>query len=194
MLNAAQIATGLGMSGQTVARYLGIMEDLFLVRRLHPWAANSSKRLVKSPKVYVRDTGLLHALLGIEELEDLLGNPILGASWEGFIIENILDVLPPEAEPSFYRTSAGAEIDLVLNWKNGERWAIEIKRSLRDPKPQIGFYNGCKDIQASKQIVIYPGRDTYSLDEKTQVMGVERFMPLIGEDAATAKRKRSTLQ
>lgn len=194
MLNAAQIATGLGMSGQTVARYLGIMEDLFLVRRLHPWAVNSSKRLVKSPKVYVRDTGLLHALLGIEEFEDLLGNPILGASWEGFIIENILDLLPSEAEPYFYRTSAGAEIDLVLNWKNGERWAIEIKRSLRDPKPQVGFYNGCKDIQATKQIVIYPGRDTYPLDEKTQVMGVERFTPMLDRDTDTAKRKRSTLQ
>ena len=194
MMNAAQIATGLGMSGQTVVRYLGIMEDLFLVRRLHPWSSNSSKRLVKSPKIYVRDTGLLHALLGIEGFEDLLGNPILGASWEGFIIENILDLTPSEAEPSFYRTSAGAEIDLILKWKNGERWAIEIKRSLRDPKPQVGFYNGCRDIKATKQIVIYPGQDTYWLDEKTQVMGVERFTPLLHADQATVKRKRSTLQ
>ncbi len=176
MLNAAQIAGGLGVSGHTVARYLDIMVDLLLVRRLQPWAANAGKRLVRSPKVYVRDSGLLHALLGIHNREELLGHPVVGASWEGMLIENILEALPPAVRPTFYRTSAGAEIDLVLEFSAGRRWAIEIKRTLTDPRPSKGFYLGCEDLAASRRIVLYPGEETYPLDAKTEVMPLGRLL------------------
>ncbi len=176
MLNAAQLANGLGVSGHTVARYLDIMVDLLLVRRLQPWAVNAKKRLVRTPKVYVRDSGLLHALLGIRNMEELLGHPVVGASWEGMLIENILGALPPTARTSFYRTSAGAEIDLVIEFSAKERWAIEIKRSLGSPAPSKGFYNGCEDIKATRQIVLYPGDERFKLDKKTDVMPLETFM------------------
>ncbi len=176
MLNAAQLAGALGVSGQTVARYLDIMVDLLLVRRLQPWAANAKKRLVRTPKVYVRDTGLLHALLGIHGREDLLGHPVAGASWEGMLIENILGVLAPTARPSFYRTFAGAEVDLVIELTARERWAVEIKRSLQDPRPAKGFFIACDDLKASRRIVLYPGDESYPLDRQTEVMAVEKFL------------------
>ena len=176
MLNAAQLANGLGVSGHTVARYLDIMVDLLLVRRLQPWAANAKKRLVRTPKVYVRDSGLLHALLGIRSMEELLGHPVVGPSWEGMLIENILSALPVTARTSFYRTSAGAEIDLVIEFSAKERWAIEIKRSLGNPAPSRGFYNGCEDIKATRQIVLYPGEERFRLDKKTEVMPLETLI------------------
>ena len=176
MLNAAQLANGLGVSGHTVARYLDIMVDLLLVRRLQPWAANAKKRLVRTPKVYVRDSGLLHALLGIRSMEEVLGHPVVGPSWEGMLIENILSALPATARTSFYRTSAGAEIDLVIEFNAKERWAIEIKRSLGNPAPSRGFYNGCEDIKATRQIVLYPGEERFRLDKKTEVMPLETLI------------------
>ena len=176
MLNAAQLASGLGVSGHTVARYLDIMVDLLLVRRLQPWAANAKKRLVRTPKVYVRDSGLLHALLGIRSMEELLGHPVVGPSWEGMLIENILGTLPVTARTSFYRTSAGAEIDLVIEFSAKERWAIEIKRSLGSPAPSKGFYNGCEDIKATRQIVLYPGEERFKLDKKTEVMPLQKLL------------------
>src|ERR1700730_15597399 len=176
MLNAAQLAAGLGISGQTVARYLDIMVDLLLVRRLQPWASNVGKRLVRSPKVYVRDSGLLHTLLGIRDQETLLGHPVVGASWEGMLIENILDVLPATARTTFYRTSVGAEIDLVVEFNAKERWAIEIKRSLGNPAPSKGFYIGCEDIHATRQIVLYPGKERFKIDAKTEVMSLETLL------------------
>ena len=176
MLNAAQIAGALGVSGATVARYLDLMVDLLLVRRLQPWAANAKKRLVRTPKVYVRDSGVLHALLGIREMEELLGHPVAGASWEGMLIENILGALPATARSSFYRTSAGAEIDLVIEFNARERWAIEIKRSLGNPAPSRGFYIGCDDIEATRRIVLYPGDESYPIDKKTQVMPLCELM------------------
>jgi uncharacterized protein len=176
MLNAAQLAAGLGISGQTVARYLDIMVDLLLVRRLQPWSANIGKRLVRSPKVYVRDSGLLHTLLGIRDQETLLGHPVVGSSWEGMLIENILSTVSATTRAWFYRTAVGAEIDLVLEPAPNERWAIEIKRSLGDPKPSKGFYIGCEDIKAVRQIVLYPGDETYKLDRKTEVMPLRTFL------------------
>jgi predicted AAA+ superfamily ATPase len=176
MLNAAQLASGLGVSGHTVARYLDIMVDLLLVRRLQPWSTNAKKRLVRTPKVYVRDTGLLHALLGIRDQEELLGHPVVGASWEGMLIENILDALPATARATFYRTSAGAEIDLVIEFSARERWAVEVKRSLGNPAPSKGFYIGCEDIRATKQVVLYPGDERFRLDTKTEVMSLQAFM------------------
>jgi uncharacterized protein len=180
MLNAAQLASGLGVSGHTVARYLDIMVDLLLVRRLQPWAVNAKKRLVRTPKVYVRDSGLLHALLGIHNQEELLGHPVVGPSWEGLLIENILNVLPPTARPTFYRTSAGAEIDLVIEFSAKERWAIEVKRSLSSPAPSKGFYIGCADIKATRQIVLYPGSESFKLDAKTEVMPLSKMLSEAG--------------
>ena len=176
MLNAAQLASGLGVSGHTVARYLDIMVDLLLVRRLQPWASNAKKRLVRTPKVYVRDCGLLHALLGIRDQEELLGHPVAGPSWEGLLIENILNTLPATARPSFYRTAAGAEIDLVIEFSAKERWAIEAKRSVSSPAPSKGFYNGCEDIKATRQIVLYPGGERFRIDVKTEVMPLARLL------------------
>jgi predicted AAA+ superfamily ATPase len=176
MLNAAQLASGLGVSGHTVARYLDIMVDLLLVRRLQPWAANIKKRLVRTPKVYVRDSGLLHALLGICNHEELLGHPVVGSSWEGLLIENIVNALPATAHPTFYRTFTGAEIDLVIEFSAKERWAIEIKRSLSDPRPAKGFYIGCEDLKVRRRIVLYPGEESYPLDGQTEVMPLARFL------------------
>ena len=181
MLNAAQLANGLGVSGHTVARYLDIMVDLLLVRRLQPWATNAKKRLVRTPKVYVRDAGLLHALLGIRNQEELLGHPVVGSSWEGLLIEAILNSLPSTARPTFYRTSAGAEIDLVIEFSAKERWAIEVKRSLGNPAPSKGFHIGCADIKAARQIVLYPGNESFKLDAVTEVMPLSKFLAEIGK-------------
>ncbi len=184
MLNAAQLAAGLGISGQTVARYLDIMVDLLLVRRLQPWASNVGKRLVRSPKIYVRDSGLLHALLGIRDQEALFGHPVVGSSWEGMLIENILSTVPANTQASFYRTAVGAEIDLVLETAPNERWAIEIKRSLSDPKPGKGFYIGCADVKATRQIVLYPGQESYKHDAKTEIMPLHTLLKQLSQQKA----------
>ena len=176
MLNGAQLAAGLGVSGHTVARYLDILVDLLLVRRLQPWASNARKRLVRSPKVYVRDSGLVHALLGIRTQEELFGHPIVGPSWEGMLIENILSSLPATVRSWFYRTSAGAEIDLVLEFGPKNIWAIEIKRSISNPVPSKGFYIGCADLQAARQIILYPGKESYRTDPSSEVMSLDQFM------------------
>ena len=185
MLNAAQLAAGLGVSGHTVARYLDILVDLLLVRRLQPWAANVKKRLVRSPKVYVRDSGLVHALLGIRTQEELLGHPVVGPSWEGMVIENILTSFPESARPWFYRTAVGAEIDLVLQFGPKNTWAIEVKRSISNPAPSKGFHIGCADLKITRQIVLYPGKDCFPLDSKTEVMPLDR---LVGELQVSARR------
>lgn len=167
MLNAARLAAALGVSGQTVARYIDLLCDLLLVRRLTPWASNAGKRMVKSPKVYVRDSGLVHALLGIGSLDDLLAHPVAGMSWEGWVIENLIAAAPAGTEAFCYRTSAGAEIDLVLELRPGKRWAIECKRSLI-PTPARGFHEGCKDLIPERKLVIYPGEESYPLGQDVE--------------------------
>ncbi len=176
MLNAAQLAAGLGVSGHTISRYLDILVDLLLVRRLQPWSANVNKRLVRSPKVYVRDSGLVHALLNIRTKEELLGHPIVGPSWEGMLIENILGSVSAPVRSWFYRTAVGAEIDLVLEINSKTLWAIEIKRSVSNPAPSKGFHIGCADIKASRQIVLYPGTEVYKIDSKTEVMPLKHLL------------------
>ncbi len=176
MFNGAQLAAGLGVSGHTIARYLDILVDLLLVRRLQPWASNARKRLVRSPTVYVRDSGLVHALLGIRTQEELFGHPIVGPCWEGMLIENILSSLPATVRSWFYRTSAGAEIDLVLEFGPKNIWAIEIKRSISNPVPSKGFCIGCADLQAARQIVLYPGKESYRTDPRSEVMSLDQFM------------------
>jgi len=168
-LNAARLAASLGVSGQTVARYLDIMVDLLLVRRLPPWGNNAGKRLVRAPKVYVRDSGMVHALLRIQDHEQLLGHPIAGPSWEGFVIENLLTAAPDGTNASFYRTSAGAEIDLLLQLGPKRLWAIEVKRSL-DPHPSKGFHIACDDVKATKRFVVYPGQERFRIDSLTEAI------------------------
>lgn len=154
LLNAARLAGNLGVSGQSVARHLDVLVDLMLVRRLPPWHSNAGKRLVKSPRVYIRDSGLTHALLGIETLEDLLGHPVVGGSWEGFCIENLIAASPRGTEASFYRSSAGAEIDLVLKLRDGALWAIEIKRTTSS-KVTRGFHVAAEELGAERRILVY---------------------------------------
>ena len=164
LLNAAQLASALGVDGKTVASYLDLMVDLLLVRRLQPLHANVSKRLVKSPKVYVRDPGLLHALLGLEQIDDLLGHPVAGASWEGFCIEQLMAAAPPRSQFSFYRTAAGAEIDLVIDLPRSRRWAVEIKRSSA-PRIERGTHIAVGDLKPEKTFIVYGGEERYPKGE-----------------------------
>jgi predicted AAA+ superfamily ATPase len=171
LLNHSTLAGSLGISGQTITRYLDLLVDLLLVRRLQPWSGNTLKRQIRSPKVYVRDSGMVHALLGLRSADDVLGHPVAGASWEGFAIENLLAAVPVGTEPCFYRTSAGAEIDLVLELGKKERWAVEIKRG-STPSVSRGFHTGCADLKATRRIVVYPGEEAFSLGKNIEAMGL----------------------
>jgi len=175
LLNASNLAASLSVSAPTVSRYIDLLVDLLLVRRLPPFYINISKRLVKSPKTYIRDSGLTHALLNIETLDDLLGHPVSGLSWEGFVIENLLSVTR-RAGPSFYRTAAGAEVDLVLELEGHlGTWAIEIKRTLR-AKPKRGFYHALEDIQPSRAFVVHAGEDRFPLADNIEAIGLQAMM------------------
>jgi len=174
-LNAARLASGLGISGQSVVRYLDLLADLLLVRRLAPWTANVGKRLVRSPKVYVRDSGIAHALLGIGDLDTLLGHPVAGPSWEGFAIENLIAAAPPGTQAGFYRTAGGAEADLVLALAPARLWAIEIKRNLA-PKPERGFREACADLGARKRLIVYPGEERFSVGPGMEAIGLTELM------------------
>ena len=162
LLNTAQLARNLGVDSKTAGSYLDLLVDLLLVRRLPPWHANLGKRLVKSPRVYVRDSGLVHALLNIPDKETLLSHPVVGLSWECFVIENLLNCAPDGVQGHFYRTGGGAEIDLLLSWPNGRLWAIEIKRSLA-PKIDRGFFSACDDLRPQRKFVVYAGAERYPL-------------------------------
>lgn len=172
LLNASRLASSMAISAPTVTNYLGLLVDLLLVRRLPPYHVNVGKRLVKSPKTYIRDSGLTHALLGIETLDDLLGHPVAGPSWEGFVIESLLAVAPTGTRASFYRTAAGAEIDLILEMgaRHGT-WAIEIKRT-NSPRIEKGFRIALDDIQPARSFVVHGGNDGFPLGDGVEAMGV----------------------
>jgi len=178
--NASRLAAGLEVSSQTVSRYTDLLVDLLLVRRLQPYHANVGKRLVKSPKVYIRDSGLLHALLNIEVRDALLGHPVVGASWEGFVIENLINAAPALTVPNFYRTSGGAEIELLLELPGGERWAIEIKRS-RAAKPARGFYEACEDLRPARRFVVYGGSERYPISADVEVIGLRELAEILSK-------------
>ncbi len=179
VLNAAQLAQSLAVAGKTIARYLDLMVDLLLVRKLPPLHANVKKRLVKSPKFYVRDSGVLHALLDIPNHDSLYRYPKLGASWEGFVVDNICAVAPERTLTSFYRTSAGAEIDLVLEFPGlSETWAIEIK-SGSAPKPSKGFYNAIEDIGADQAFVVYGGTESFPISDSVSAVGLTEMLRLL---------------
>ena len=172
--NAADLGRALGVDGKTVASYLDLLVDLMLVRRLEPWLANIGKRLVRSPRIYVRDTGILHALLGLGTMDDLLGHPVAGASWEGLVVETAHATMPDGTEAQFYRSGAGAEVDLVLTLPGGGCWAIEVKRSLA-PKVERGFHHACEDLQPERRIVVYPGVEAFPLPNGIEVMSLRQF-------------------
>lgn len=174
-LNLSRLAGSLGLDGRTVARYLDLLVDLYLLRRLPPYEANVGKRLVKSPKLYLRDSGLVHALLGLGDLEALLGHPVVGASWEGFAVENLLRVAPEGVEGFFYRTHAGAEVDLLLRWPSGALWAVEVKRSLA-PKPSRGFHEALKDLSPEAAFVVYPGEEGFPLGRGVDAIPLPALM------------------
>ena len=181
LLNAARLAAGLAISGQTVARYLDLLVDLLLVRRLQPWHENVGKRLVRSPKVYVRDSGLVHGLLGLSTLDSVLGHPVVAGSWEGFVIENLLAAAPRGSQGWFYRTSAGAEIDLLIEGPDG-RWGIEIKRSSA-PGVSRGFVAACEDTDVTRRLLVYPGTERFPLREGIEAIGLLDAVKLVRSEA-----------
>lgn len=174
-LNASHLARNLDVSGVTIGRYLDLMVDLLLVRRLQPWTFNIGKRLVRSPKIYVRDGGITHALLNISDYNSLLGHPVVGGSWEGFVIENIMAVLPSGVQPFYYGTPGGAEIDLVLEFSQNKKWAIEIKRSTA-PSLSKGFYIACDDIKPQRRYIVYSGKDSFPFGDGVMAISLPALM------------------
>lgn len=182
LLNVADLGRSLGIDSRTAGSYLDLLVDLLLVRRLPSWYTNVGKRLVKSPKVYVRDSGLVHALLGIATRDALLGHPVVGASFEGFVVENVA-AAAPSATCHFYRTAGGAEVDLLLAWPDGSLWAIEVKRSMA-PKAGRGFYAACEDLTPARRFVVYPGDDRWPLADGVEVIGLDALCREVGAASA----------
>jgi hypothetical protein len=171
LLNVSQLARGLGVSGTTIGHYLDLLVDLLLVRRLPPHISNLGKRMVRSPRVYIRDSGLVHALLGLETKDAVLGHPVAGGSWEGFVIENLIGLVGDRVEASFYRTAAGAEVDLVLSWNDGRVWTIEVKRALA-PKLGRGFHSAVEDLRPERGFVVYAGTERFPLGPEVEAIGL----------------------
>ena len=185
-VNRAALASGLGIREATVARYLDLFVDLLLVRRIEPWTSSVGKRMRKAPRIVIRDSGLVHALLNVRTLDELLGHPIAGPSWEGFVVENLLRATPPFVGVGAYRTLRGAECDLVLDLPGKGRWAIEVKRG-RVPKLERGFWDACQDIAPARRFVAYPGSDRFPLKNAVEAIGVVDLM----REAVAASRSFS---
>ena len=166
LLNASRLAASMDVSAPAIKRYVDLLVDLMLVRRLPPYFANVGKRLVKAPKVYIRDSGVLHTLLGLATLDDVLSHPVVGPSWEGFAIENLIAAAPFGTVPWFYRTTAGAEIDLLLQLPDQQLWAIEIKRTTA-PRTSRGFVLAANDLAAARRFVVYSGAEEFPLSAET---------------------------
>lgn len=179
--NLSNIAKSLDVSHTTIKTYLDILQDFFMVRQVQPWSGNTKKRLVKTPKIFLRDSGLLHNLMNIHTFDHLLGHPVVGASWEGFVVENILNCISSSWTASYYRSSNQAEIDLVLEKNNQEVWAIEVKRSIA-PSLSAGFHSACEDIQATRKFVVYSGKDRFPIKGETEVIGLIEFLQLLKND------------
>jgi len=179
LLNSSKIAQALGVSHHTVRSYMDILEETFILRLLPPLHANLKKRLIKSPKIYIRDTGLLHGLLGIEDANDLLGHPVYGASWEGMVIENVIS-RTPMWEHSFYRTATGVELDLVL--EKGKRLvAVECKVS-RAPRPEKGFWQALKDTGIKEAYIVSPVDEAYPIERGVQVVPLQHLLDILERD------------
>jgi len=177
-LNLSKLAGSLGIDGKTARRYLDLLEGLYLVRSLPPWSRNAGKRLVKSAKVYWRDSGILHALAGLPTLEQVLGHPLCGASWEGYCIEQILNRLPKGASASHYRTHAGAEVDLVIEEPDGKISAVEIKRTL-SPKVTPGLIESMETLRADRGVIVIPEGESYPLSKTVTAIGLTDYLQTI---------------
>lgn len=175
LLNASRLAASMDVSAPAIKRYVDLLVDLMLVRRLPPYFANVGKRLVKAPKVYIRDSGVLHTLLGLATLDDVLSHPVAGPSWEGFAIENLIAAAPFGTVPWFYRTTAGAEIDLLLQLPDQQLWAIEIKRTTA-PRTSRGFELAANDLAAARRFVVYSGAEEFPLSAETTAAPLETAM------------------
>ena len=180
LLNTSELARGLDVAGPTAGRYLDLLVDLLLVRRLPPWTSNQGKRLVKTPRIYVRDSGVVHALLGIATINDLLGHPAAGGSWEGYVIENLIGAMPELASTGFYRTKGGTEIDLVVDSGKGGLWAIEIKRS-SVPKLSKGFHAACEDLKPARRFVVHGGRESFQMGGGIEALSLRDMMETVSE-------------
>lgn len=174
-VNMSSLGKSLEVDHKTIRSYLDILTDFYMVRQLQPWAGNTRKRLVKSPKVYVRDSGMLHRLLNISDFETLLGHPVLGASWEGFVLESIIQSLSSKWQYSYYRTSGQSEIDLILDGPKKEVFAVEIKRSVA-PKVSKGFHLASEDIKATKKFVVYSGQERFPIASNTEAINLNTFL------------------
>ena len=178
-LNSSKLGGSLGKSSRTVKNYIDILEQAFVLRALRPCARNTKKRLVKAPKIYIRDTGLLHALLDIETGNDLFGHPVYGSSFESYIVENICQSLP-KWRPSFYRSRSGAELDLVLE-RAGQTLAIEVKASTA-PKPSRGFWQAAEDVRAGKKYVIAPVEEAYPIQNGAIAAPLAAFLREVSDE------------
>jgi len=177
-INLSEFGRNLELSHTTIRNYLDLLTDFYMVRQLPPWAGNIKKRLVKTPKIYIRDTGILHSLLQLTDMDALLSHPVSGASWEGFVTENIINQLDERWEYNYYKTATQAEIDLVLHTPDNETWAIEIKRTSA-PKPTRGFYEACNDVRATHKWIVNANKDRYPLPGEVEVIGLIEFLTLL---------------
>jgi len=173
--NYSKLGESIGVNYKTIKSYIDTLSDFYMVRQLQPWSGNTKKRLVKAPKIYLRDSGIGHCFLTITDFESLLGHPVIGASWEAFVVENILSQLSDKWQCSYYRTSSQANLDLVLEGPNNQTWAIEIKRSL-SPAASKGFHYACEDISATHKFIIYPGQDKYPMANNVETVGLVEFV------------------
>ena len=174
LLNQARIASSLGVSNPTIDRYIDLLVDLQLIRRLRPWSSNAGKRLVRTPKVYVRDSGILHGLLELKTRNDVLGHPVCGPSFEGFCIDNLIAAAGAGRTAYFYRTQVGAEIDLVLEKGGRPDIAIEVKRASA-PRPERGFSIACDDLKITRRYVVYPGVESFALRNGAQAISLAQL-------------------
>jgi uncharacterized protein len=185
-LNASKLAASLMISTPTVSAYIDLLVDLLLVRRLCAYHTNSAKRIIKAPKIYVRDSGLTHALLGLEDFNGISGHPVAGDSWEGFVIENLIQAAPARTLTSYYRASGGAEIDLILEIPGRlAPWAIEIKRG-HNAKPEKGFYSACKDIDPERAFVVHSGNLRYPLNDIAEAIGLSDMCGVLSSLSSSA--------
>jgi len=182
-LNHSELGSNLGIDGKTVAGHLDLFEQMLLVRKLPPWHASVGKRLTRKPRTYLRDCGVVHRLLQIRTFEELMCHPIVGRSFEGFAVENIIAVSPSSATAHYYRTASGSEIDLLLDVPGRGLWAIDVKLSLV-PKIPVGFHHACRDVGATRKIVVCPGDADYPDCGGVTVMSLRSLMGELAESSA----------
>lgn len=173
LLNASRLGESMGVSHTTIRSYIDLLSQTFMIRIVTPFEINLKKRLVKTPKIYLRDTGILHALLGIESQDDLIGHPVFGSSWEGLVIENVMDAFRGW-NAGFYRTSSGAELDIVFE-KGGKRIGVECKASAA-PKLSQGFWNSLQDLKIKEAWIIAPVKDSYRIEKNVTVAPLHTFI------------------